>query len=69
MLRQAFKALGQDHALLISLIALIPSRNAVSLQQTNFFIWVGAEKYGLSYDDARDVWRTQNIIANACALP
>lgn len=69
MLRQAFKALGQDPALLISLIALIPSRNAVSLQQVNFFVWIGAEKYGLETEHARDIWRTQNIIANACALP
>lgn len=32
MLRQAYKACKQDHALLISLIGLIPSRNTANLQ-------------------------------------
>lgn len=40
MLRQAYKACRQDPALLISLIGLMPSRNTMNLQQSNFFIWI-----------------------------
>lgn len=40
MLKQAYKACKQDHALLISLIALSTSRNTANLQQSNFYIWI-----------------------------
>ena len=45
----------QDHALLISLIGLSTSRNTSNLVQSNFYVWVAAEKYGLG-DEAKDVW-------------
>jgi MFS family permease len=69
MLRQAYRACKQDHALLISLIGLIPSRNTANLQQSNFYIWIAAEKFGLSAQLQKDTWQKQNIISNACALP
>ena len=69
MLKQMIKACGQDPALLISIIGLIPSRNTASLQQTNFYVWIRASKFGLDPDLAKDTWKYQNIIANGLALP
>lgn len=69
MLKQAYKACKQDHALLISLIGLIPSRNTANLQQSNFYIWISSEKFNLPEQDARSIWQTQNIISNCFALP
>lgn len=69
MLKQAYKACRQDSALLISLIGLIPSRNTATLQQSNFYIWIAAAKFGLDPKEAKSVWQTQNIISNLCALP
>ena len=43
MLRQAYRACKQDPALMVSLIALIPSRNTANLQQSNFYIWIAAD--------------------------
>ena len=48
---------------------MFPSRNTTNLQQTNFYAWVSSSKFGLSEDEAKNVWQKQNIIANGCALP
>mmetsp|Transcript_12899 Transcript_12899/g.17351 ORF Transcript_12899/g.17351 Transcript_12899/m.17351 type:complete len:97 (+) Transcript_12899:972-1262(+) len=57
MLKQAVKACQQDPALLISLIGLIPSRNTASLQQSNFYTWIKADKFSLSPDVAKNTWK------------
>jgi len=49
-LRQAYRACMQDKALLISLIALMPSRNTANLQQSNFYIWIASDSFGLTGD-------------------
>ena len=51
MLKQAYKACRQDPALLVSLIGLIPSRNTSNLQQSNFYIWIQSDTFGLSKED------------------
>jgi len=50
MLKQAYKACRQDPALLVSLIGLIPSRNTANLIQSNFYIWVASDQFGLTQD-------------------
>lgn len=56
MFRQVYKACKQDTALLISLIGLMPSRNTANLQQSNFYIWIASDKFGLTAELQRDTW-------------
>ena len=55
--------------MLVSLIGLIPSRNTANLQQSNFYIWIISDKFGLDLDVGKSVWQKQNIISNCFALP
>jgi len=54
MLKLSYKACKQDPALLISLIALIPSRNTANLQQVNFQAWL--QTFKLPQSESQNVW-------------